>query len=756
MQKATAGRKSFNVDVINYTKSGTPYWVRIACDPLWDNNGQFKGCIAIETDITKEKRDADLISYNEEMLKSVINANNIGTWRLNLQSGELTINEKWAHLLGYKLHELMPTDRKTWENLTHPEDLAYCISELEKHSMGQVPAYEADIRMKHKNGEWVWINTRGQVLSSTEDGKTEWLIGTHFDINDRITAQRKSNEQSKQMHAIVESMQDGVVTISNKGVIRTFNRGAECIFEYGRDEAIGLDVNVLINTPNRDYLNKYISNYISRNTGNAIQRYHELDAINKYGTVFPIEIGMTQMPPLGDIDFVVIVRDITQRKKREDEIRQLAYYDPLTRLPNRRLLKDRLQQVIANCGRQSRYAALFFLDLDNFKNLNDSLGRTKGDLLLCQVAARLIESVRHGDTVSRLGGDEFVVLIEGLSSDRNEAAVQVEAAAGKINVQLTQKFDLDGSPYNGSASIGVTTFNSNDSSLEDLLKQADMALYKAKAADHSSVHFFDPQMQVVASLRAAMQQDLYEALRKNQFQLHYQKQIDQHEGLIGVEALLRWAHPTKGFISPAQFIPLAEETGLIVPIGEWVLREACQTLAQWASDPAKANLTIAVNISVVQFNKKDIVHTVLNALNASGAKPHNLKLEITESLLASDVENVKVKMLELQRHGVTFSIDDFGTGYSSLFYLKQLPLHQLKIDQSFVRDIINSPNDQAIAQAVITLAIAMHLNVIAEGVETEAQRAMLQDLGCGAYQGYLFGKPCALQDLFIETQERRS
>jgi diguanylate cyclase (GGDEF)-like protein/PAS domain S-box-containing protein len=756
MRKAAASRKNYNVDVLNYTKSGTPYWVRIACDPLWDDDKKFKGYITIETDITKEKRDADLIIYNEDLLKSVIDANNIGTWRLNLQNGEFTINEKWANLLGYKLHELMPTDRRTGENLTHPEDLAYCTSALDKYATGQIPAYEADIRMKHKNGEWVWINTRGRILSSTEDGKAEWLLGTHFDINDQVTARHKSDEQSKQMHAIVENMQDGIVTISNKGIIRTFNHGAECIFGYGRDEMIGEDVKVLIKTPHRKYLNKHISKYMSRNTGNAIYRYREFEALNKDGTVFPIEVRMTEVQSLGDIKYFCIIRDITQLKKREDEIHKLAFYDPLTLLPNRRLLKDRLQQIIANCMRKNSYAALLFLDLDNFKNVNDSLGHDKGDLLLCQVAARLIESVRHGDTVSHLGGDEFVVLIEGLSTDRNEAAAQVEAAAEKISVQLTQEFDLDGSPYNGSASIGVTTFNSNVSSFGDLLKQADMALYKAQAAGRNNVHFFDPQMQVVVSLRAAMQQDLYEALRKNQFQLYYQKQIDQHQRLTGVEALLRWAHPTKGFISPAQFIPLAEETGLIVPIGEWVLREACQTLTQWASDPAKANLTMAVNISVVQFNKKNIVRTVLNALNASGAKPHNLKLEITESLLASDVENVKIKMLELERHGVTFSIDDFGTGYSSLFYLKQLPIHQLKIDQSFVRDIINSPDDQAIAQAVITLANAMQMNVIAEGVETEAQRAMLQDLGCGAYQGYLFGKPCALQDLFIETQERRS
>jgi diguanylate cyclase (GGDEF)-like protein/PAS domain S-box-containing protein len=564
-----------------------------------------------------------------------------------------------------------------------------------------------------------------------------------------IARNDQADEQSKQMLAIVDNMIDGVISINNIGIIRTFSRGAEHIFGYTSDEMIGLNVNNLINSSHREHRNNFISNFIGTSTTNGIRSYRELEALHKDGTVFPIELGLAEVQQLGKINFIGIVRDITQRKKSENEIHQLAFYDAVTLLPNRRLLLDRLQQVIANCARRNRYAALLYLDLDNFKHLNDSADHNKGDLLLCQVAARLIKSVQQGDTVSRLGEDEFVVVIVGLSSDRHEAANQAEDVAAKICVTLAQAFDLGGFSYNGSASIGVTIFNSSRSSLEDLLKQANMAMYKAKASGRNSVYFFDPQMQVAVSLRAAMQQDLHEALRMQQFQVHYQKQVGQHGQLIGVEALLRWAHPTKGFISPAQFIPLAEETGLIVPIGEWVLREACQTLAHWTSDPAKANLTIAVNISVVQFNKKDIVSTVLNALNASGAKPHNLKLEITESLLASDVENVKVKMLELQRHGVTFSIDDFGTGYSSLFYLKQLPIQQLKIDQSFVRDIIDSPNDQAIAQAVITLAVAMQLNVIAEGVETEAQRTMLQDLGCSAYQGYLFGKPCALQDLFI-------
>ncbi|MFO7704595.1 MAG: EAL domain-containing protein [Halopseudomonas sp.] len=393
-------------------------------------------------------------------------------------------------------------------------------------------------------------------------------------------------------------------------------------------------------------------------------------------------------------------------------------------------------------------AAKLYL-MDNFKNLNDSAGHNKGDLLLCQVAGRLVKSVRRGDTVSRLGGDEFVLVFENLSADKQVAASQAEAAAEKIIARLREGFDLDGLVYNGSASIGVTMFNSARCTSEDLLKQADMAMYKAKAAGRNGVHFFDPQMQIAVSLRAAMEQDLHDAIQQQQFQLYYQKQVDQQGRVIGAEVLLRWMHPLKGLVSPADFIPLAEDTGLIVPIGEWVLLEACKTLAQWAADPARAGLSIAVNISVVQFKKNNIVRTVLNALSATGANPHHLKLEITESLLANNVQDVKAKMLQLQNHGVSFSIDDFGTGYSSLFYLKQLPINQLKIDQSFVRDIINSPNDQAIAQAVITLASSMQLSVIAEGVETEEQRLLLQALGCGAYQGYLFGRPCPLEELIL-------
>lgn len=747
MRHAISAVKGFNVDVLNYSKNKKPYWIRIACNPLLDNEGRHSGYIAIQTDITKEKLDEQVIHNSQNLLKTVIDANKIGTWHLNIQTSELLINDNWADLLGYKLAELLPLSRFSWEKLTHPDDLHYCLFQLEKHVSGQLPSYEANMRMKHKNGDWIWINTRGKISSRTDDGKAEWLLGTHFDINDQIKAESSLDEKSKQMVAVVESMLDGVITIDSMGVVLTFNQAAKEIFGYSDNEVIGNNISMLMGSPHREHHNHYLKKYINNGNSDITGRIRELDALHKNGATFPIELGVVEVKNAGEINFIGIIRDITQRKKREQEIHKLAFYDSLTMLPNRRLLLDRLQNTISHCARSCNFAAVLFLDLDNFKNLNDSAGHNKGDLLLCKVANRLVKAINHGDTVSRLGGDEFVIIAADLGDDEKEAANQAESIAQKIMTRLAQEFNLDGLTYNSSASIGVTMFNKANTSTEELLKQADLAMYKAKDAGRNGVQFFDPQMQIAVSSRLTLIGDLHEAVNQQQFTLFYQKQINQYQQVVGVEALLRWVHPIKGIISPADFIPLAEDTGLIVPIGEWVLQQACETLAKWAKTPAKASFTVAVNISVVQFSKKDFVQVVLKALNSSKANPERLKLEITESLLANNISDVKAKMRELKQHGITFSIDDFGTGYSSLSYLKKLPLDQLKIDQSFVRDIINSLNDKAIAQAVITLASSMDLEVIAEGVETEAQRLLLQSMGCNAYQGYLFGKPCIFEEI---------
>jgi diguanylate cyclase (GGDEF)-like protein len=450
---------------------------------------------------------------------------------------------------------------------------------------------------------------------------------------------------------------------------------------------------------------------------------------------------------------VTVVRDITARKIAEVEIERLAFYDPLTQLPNRRLLLDRLQHALASSARSGRNGALLFIDLDNFKTLNDTLGHDKGDLLLQQVAQRLATCVREGDTVARLGGDEFVVMLEGLSENPEEAATHAEIVGEKIIAALNQPYLLAGHEHRSTPSIGVTLFGGHQNAIDELLKQADLAMYQSKAAGRNAMRFFDSKMQAMVTDRAALEADLREALRQQQLILYYQAQVVGDGHLTGAEVLVRWQHPQRGIVLPAEFISLAEETGLILPLGNWVLETACAQLAKWAARPNTAHLSLAVNISANQLQQFDFVDQVLAILGSTGANPQKLKLELTESLLVSNAEITIAKMVALKAKGVGFSLDDFGTGYSSLFYLKRLPLDQLKIDKGFVRDILIDINDAAIAKMVVALAESMGLTVIAEGVETEAQRDYLARLGCHAYQGYLFGRPVPL-DEFEEFVKR--
>lgn len=439
-------------------------------------------------------------------------------------------------------------------------------------------------------------------------------------------------------------------------------------------------------------------------------------------------------------------QDISERKTAEDEIEYLAFYDSLTHLPNRRLLLDRLGIAIAASVRHQRKGALLFIDMDNFKTINDTLGHKQGDLLLEQVARRLSACIREDDTVARLGGDEFVVMLGDLSENMLEAASQAEVVGEKIIAILGQPYLLANGPLRSTPSIGITLFGDQQESTDDLLKRADLAMYQAKAAGRNTLRFFDPQMQAVVTAHAALETDLREAVQEQQFLLYYQAQVDGEGQLTGVEALVRWHHPQRGLVPPAEFIPLAEDTGLILPLGHWVLEAACKQLAIWAARPALAPLSIAVNVSPRQFHQPDFVDQVLTLLERTGANPKKLKLELTESLLIDNIENVITKMTALKARGVCFSLDDFGTGYSSLAYLKRLPLDQLKIDQGFVRDILIDPNDAAIAKMIVMLAESLGLGVIAEGVETEAQRSFLADHGCPAYQGYLFSRPLPIKE----------
>ena len=435
------------------------------------------------------------------------------------------------------------------------------------------------------------------------------------------------------------------------------------------------------------------------------------------------------------------MQDINERKAAAGEIEHLAFYDPLTGLPNRRLLLDRLRQAVASSTRTERHGALLFLDLDNFKALNDTLGHDIGDLLLQQVAQRLVGCVREGDTVARLGGDEFVLMLEDLSENSQEAATQTESVGEKILAVLNQPYQLEAQRYHNTPSIGVTLFVDHDGSVDELMKRADMAMYQAKAAGRNTLRFFDPVMQAEVTTRVALEADLREAVLKGQFVLHYQAQVAGDGRLTGTEVLLRWNHPQRGLVSPMEFIPLAEETGLILPMGLWVLQTACAQLAAWAARPDMAHLSIAVNVSACQLHHVDFVAQVLAVLDSTGARPQRLKLELTESLLVKDVEGVIAKMTALKARGVGFSLDDFGTGYSSLTYFLNLPVQLLKIDQSFVRVMLEDPGGLGIVESVVRLAQAFNRPVIAEGVETLEHGSMLLYLGCYLAQGYGISRP---------------
>jgi len=458
-----------------------------------------------------------------------------------------------------------------------------------------------------------------------------------------------------------------------------------------------------------------------------------------------IEIG-------GEACILSIIRDISAARLAEDEIRSLAFYDPLTGLANRRLLLERLGKSISSRSQLKR--ALLFVDLDNFKTLNDTLGHQTGDLMLQEVGKRLTACVREVDTVGRLGGDEFVIMLEELSSAAAEAAGQAKAIAEKLLAKVDQPYLLDGHACSSTCSIGIAVFGGCHEDVNEVMQQADIAMYQAKAVGRNTLQFFSPELQAAVSTRAALEKELHRGIKQNQFVLYYQPQIEDGQ-VARAEALLRWKHPHRGLLLPEDFLSLAEDTRMILPLGEWVLESACRQIAAWSRHEATSSITVTVNISALQLRQTDFVDSILSILKRCKANPCRLELEITESMLIDNVEEVLAKMRLLREQGLRFSVDDFGTGYSSLASLKRLPLDQLKIDSSFIHDILDNENTSTIAQTILSMGQTMHLSVIAEGVETEHQREVLSNLGCHAYQGYLYSPPLPPED-FVKMLGRFS
>ena len=682
---------------------------------------------------------------SEERFRALFNQATVGVAQVDSATGQFVrVNQRYADILGYSPQELVGM---TFQSLTHPDDLAADLAQVRRLQSGDVPEYRLEKRYIHKDGHEVWGDLT--VSSMWASGSAP---GYHIAVVQDITARKRMEENlranEQRLRSILERLPMGLCLVQDDGLISFRNARYVQICGYTQEEVP--DTNTWWQRAYPDATEREAIRQRLLDTSHQgiipLAEYTIRCADGKYK---PVEISGIFV----EGGRLITMQDLSERKAAEEEINQLAYYDPLTRLPNRRLLMDRLQQALATSARHHRSGALLMLDLDNFKTVNETRGHDRGDALLLQVAHRLRSCVHEDDTVARQGGDEFVVVLEDLGDSPEEAAARAEDVGQRILGVLREPYQIDGDAHHSSLSMGVTIYSGTRETVDELLKRADLALYQAKNAGRDTLRFYDPQMQAVVSARATLELDMRVGLAQGQFELYYQPQID-HGRIIGAEALLRWRHPRDGFISPAYFIPLAEETGLILPLGEWVLQAACRRLAAWAQQPDLATLSLAVNVSPRQFHQTGFVAQVLAALAGAGADGHQLKLEMTEGLLLQDVEDTIDKMGQLRGYGVGFSLDDFGTGYSSLSYLKRLPLDQLKIDQSFVRDVLTDPNDAAIARTVVALGTSLGLRVIAEGVETEAQREFLERHHCHAWQGFLLSPPVAVAE--FEALVRRT
>jgi diguanylate cyclase (GGDEF)-like protein/PAS domain S-box-containing protein len=573
-----------------------------------------------------------------------------------------------------------------------------------------------------------------------ETGETIGVVGIARDVSER----RKSDEQLRVAATAFEAQEGIVILDSDKRILRVNHAFVE-MTGHVADDVVGKTPQQIARDPRAGPLLSDIDERVARD---GFWR-GEMPAQRSSGEFFPAWATVaTVRGARGEAThYVVTMTDVTERKRAEKEIVNLAYYDRLTGLPNRRLLHDRLEQALAGSARNGRHGALLFIDLDNFKLINETSGHEIGDKLLVEVAQRLSECLGAAGGAARVGGDEFVALVEDLSEDRHEAAALAKKTGEMILAALNAPYALPCGVRHSSPSIGVAIFSGGGDTCEELLKQADIAMYEAKAAGRNALRFFDPDMQATLAQRAEAEAALRLAIRERHFVLHYQPQVDCDGEWIGAEALLRWAHPERGLVAPCEFIPLAEETGLIVPIGDWVLETACQQLKAWAADCRSRDLHLSVNVSARQFSQPNFVEQVAETLRATGAPAERLVLELTESVVLDDVASAADKMNALKQLGVGFAVDDFGTGYSSLAYLTRLPLDQIKIDRSFVCNLPGSANDAAVAHTIITLAESLGLAVIAEGVETEAQHRFLERHGCPSFQGFLFGKPMPI-DVF--------
>lgn len=703
-------------------------------------NEQFQEEIIERIQIEKSLLEAKgELEQQQALLNEAQRLGQIGSWQLDLVSGEL----RWSDEI-YRLFELDPARfTPSYENFLHaihPEDRDK-VNAAYNESLQTRQPYDVMHRLLMSDGRIKWV--REHCISYFDDaGKPLRSVGAVQDI----TAHKLAEDNLRVAAAAFETHEGIMITDVCSNILRV-NSAFSQITGYTQDEVLGKNPRIL--SSGRQDKAFYAEMWRQLKEGGAWSG--EIWDRRKNGEIYPKWLTITSVKDAGGsvCEYVAVFNDITARKRAEEEIRNLAFFDALTGLPNRRLFLDRFHLAQSMSARSRQCGALLLLDMDKFKTLNDTLGHDYGDLMLVEVGRRIQASVRETDTAARLGGDEFVVLIDAISANMQDASKRVALIVDKIRTALVEPYVLKEHLVHGSPSIGVSMYQGNGESVDTLMKQADMAMYQAKDSGRNTVRFFDPVMQQAVEERARLEADLRGALPANQLQLYYQIQVDAEHRPIGAEALIRWQHPTRGMVPPGQFIPVAEESSLILDIGHWVIETACKQLAQWVVDERMSELKLAINVSGKQFRLSDFVMQLQASIDRHGVIPERLKLELTESVVLEDIADVAAKMHAIKALGVKLSLDDFGTGYSSLAYLKKLPLDQIKIDQSFVRDITTDPNDAVMVQTIIGLAQNFRMNVIAEGVETEAQLAFLKQNECMSFQGYLFGRPLPLEEFEV-------
>jgi diguanylate cyclase (GGDEF)-like protein/PAS domain S-box-containing protein len=695
-----------------------------------------------DTGTTEHDEVAMLVQDSEAWFRSIFENVNTCIAATDDKGNVTHFNEAFRAMLGYDAAALK---RMSFTEFTHPDDLILETVFFDEILANKRDHYQMTKRYFASDGRIIWVDLSTSALRDAQ-GHVINFVAVLRDISDR-----KMAEDDLRIAATAFEAQQGMIVTDANGLVLRVNRAFTQIAGCSAEETVGKTYGLL----GRE----------RRKAGSYSEMWEALDRSGTWqGEVWERHKNGSESPALltisavkntvGEVThYIASYTDISERRKAEEKIRELAFFDQLTGLPNRTLLLDRLKQAIAVSTRSGLYGALLLIDLDNFKTLNDSRGHDMGDMLLKQVSQRLTHCLRQGDSVARLGGDEFVAILTELNTHAEAAAAAIESVAEKLIASFNQPYEFGGITHHCTASIGITLFKGGLVTIDDLMKQADLAMYKSKAAGRNSFCFFDPTLEFSIKERAAMEKDLREALRHNQFFLHYQA-LMADDRLTGAEVLVRWKHPQRGVVPPLDFIPIAEENGLILALGEWVLETACTRLAVWATRPELAHLSVSVNVSARQFRQPNFVEKVLKTLKNTRANPQRLKLELTESLLVSNVEEVIDKMSALKARGIGFSLDDFGTGFSSLSYLKRLPFDQLKIDRSFVHDVLTDPNDASIARTIIALAQNLGLAAVAEGVETAEQRDFLEKSGCHAYQGYFFSRPLPVED-FEEFARRQ-